>query len=221
MLRIAKGNMYPWVDVLWNPITGKCPHECVYCYMNMFPQRELRLNEKFLKDNLGESKTIFVGSGTDMFADKVPREWIERVLEKCRMYAGNTYLFQTKNPAKFWYFDHLFPRTTIFGVTLETNRDITDVSLAPSPKSRASNMHEWFMKRKMISIEPILDFDLEPFVEMIKGIKPEFVSIGADSKGHNLAEPSKEKVEALIAELRFTEVKIKSNLRRLGVEVRP
>lgn len=47
-------------------------------------------------------------------------------------------------------------------------------------------------------------------------INPKFVSIGADSKKHNLPEPSKEKIEALIRELSlFTEVKIKDNLRRL------
>ena len=51
---------------------------------------------------------------------------------------------------------------------------------------------------------------------MIKGIKPEFVSIGADSKGHNLPEPSWDKVQSLIKELKkFTEVKVKDNLMRL------
>ena len=67
-----------------------------------------------------------------------------------------------------------------------------------------------------LSIEPIMDFDLEPFVQIIKNIKPKFVSIGADSKNHNLPEPSKEKIEVLIRELKkFTEVKIKDNLKRL------
>lgn len=42
------------------------------------------------------------------------------------------------------------------------------------------------------------------------------VTIGADSKGSNLPEPSKEKIEALIKELRkFTQVKLKQNLNRL------
>lgn len=29
----AKGNMYPWVTHLWNPISGPCPHACTYCYV--------------------------------------------------------------------------------------------------------------------------------------------------------------------------------------------
>jgi len=68
----------------------------------------------------------------------------------------------------------------------------------------------------MISIEPIMDFRILPFVRMIKQIKPKFVSIGADSQGHNLPEPSPEKVKRLIEELRkFTKVKIKPNLNRI------
>ena len=52
---------------------------------------------------------------------------------------------------------------------------------------------------------------------MIYQIKPEFVSIGADSKGHNLQEPCKENIKVLIDELnKFTTVIIKDNLKRLG-----
>ena len=61
-----------------------------------------------------------------------------------------------------------------------------------------------------------MDFDLPELVQMIKDISPEFVSVGADSKGHNLPEPSGEKVSALIEELeKFSQVKQKDNLKRL------
>ena len=51
---------------------------------------------------------------------------------------------------------------------------------------------------------------------MIKSINPEWVNIGADSKGHKMPEPSKEKVLALIEQLKlFTDVKIKDNLKRI------
>ena len=72
------------------------------------------------------------------------------------------------------------------------------------------------MPRRMVSIEPIMDFDVDSMVDGINYIMPEFVSIGADSKGHNLPEPTSDKVNALIEELsKFTEVKIKDNLKRL------
>jgi hypothetical protein len=69
---------------------------------------------------------------------------------------------------------------------------------------------------KMVSIEPIMEFDLVMLVDWIKVIKPEFISIGADSKGHNLPEPSADKVTKLIEELKkVTEVKLKDNLNRI------
>lgn len=52
MLNKQKGNMYPYVKYTWNAIRGKCPYECIYCYMNGKPVGELRLDEKALKDNL-------------------------------------------------------------------------------------------------------------------------------------------------------------------------
>jgi hypothetical protein len=62
-----------------------------------------------------------------------------------------------------------------------------------------------------------MDFDLKPFVELIKGASPTFVNIGADSKKSKLLEPSKEKILALIEELTISgiEVRQKSNLKRL------
>jgi hypothetical protein len=90
------------------------------------------------------------------------------------------------------------------------------ITSAPSPLERATAFQQIYWKRKMISIEPIMDFDLEELVVWIKNLKPEFVSIGADSQRNNLPEPSKEKIERLIEELKkFTEIKLKSNLKRL------
>ena len=61
-----------------------------------------------------------------------------------------------------------------------------------------------------------MDFDLNIFVNWIRAIKPDFVSIGADSKGNNLPEPPAWKIRKLIDNFRhFTEVKVKSNLKRL------
>jgi len=46
-----------------------------------------------------------------------------------------------------------------------------------------------------------MDFDLFTMVKWIQEIEPDFVSIGADSKGHHLPEPPAEKVDKLIEEL--------------------
>ncbi len=215
----SKGNMYP-NTITRNFIGGECPHNCSYCYvcaLKRFPvmkkrySGKLRLIESEFKKPLGSGKNIFIGSCNDMFADEVPDEWIKRVLEYCSK-SDNNYLFQTKNPERFKYYT--FPEKTILGATIETNRE-DDISNAPNTTIRK----HWLSQLdcdKMVSIEPIMDFDLGIMRRWMIEIEPKFVSIGADSKGHNLPEPSWDKVQSLIKELKtFTKVKVKDNLMRL------
>jgi len=215
--------MYPWVDDTRNFIGGKCPHGCTYCYVPKLPWSTVKkrysgkpyLIEKEFKKSLGKGKTIFIQDCGDLFANVIPSEWIIRVFEHCKKF-DNTYLFQTKNPERFHEFIHEFPEKIILGTTIETNRNY-DVSKAPRRKLRMfdmKNLPEGI--RKMVSIEPIMRFDLDLFVRWMRMISPEFISIGADSKNNGLVEPSKEKLIALMTKLmEFTIVKPKSNLKRL------
>ena len=217
-LNKSKGNMYSWTTHTWNPIRGKCPHGCVYCFMKDRDVGPLRLDSKALADSLGKGRTIFVGSSTDMFADAVPGEWIWQVLNKCKYHDGNKYIFQTKNPSRFFKFVGEFPLRTILGTTLESNREYGQSIDAPLPAERAAAFCDRRLQRfkKMVSIEPVVAFDLEIFSRWIKGINPAFVSIGADSKGHNLIEPTAQELKDLVVELSaITEVKLKKNLDRL------
>jgi DNA repair photolyase len=178
----------------------------------------LRIDEKELKTDLGSGNFIFVGSGTDMWAEDVPEEWIRMVLDKCTEFYKNKYLFQSKDPYMFSQFIELDFMGCILATTLETNRD-TELSTAPSTTARANSMaaiHVCGLKT-MVTVEPIVDFDVNPFAEMIIKCQPEWVNIGADSKGHGLPEPSGDKIRALISELEAAgiEVKQKDNLRRL------
>jgi DNA repair photolyase len=215
-LNKVKGNMYSFVNFTWNAIKGKCPHDCSYCYCKRWgKQSELHFDEKELKTNLGENNFIFVGSSCDMFAKHIPDIWIKKVLAKCLLHK-NKYLFQTKNPKRFFEFDVHYPEDYILGITLETNRE-NNLDNTPMRSTRV----DWFSDlnkgiRRMVTIEPIMDFDLRVLATWIKKIKPEFVNIGADSGNNNLPEPSKEKIEALIKELRkFTKVNLKDNLKRI------
>ena len=84
-LNIRKGDMYKFIDFTWNPIKGKCLHDCSYCYMKQInPNANLpRLAEHELNTYLGYGRSIFIGSSTDMFAENIPSEWIKRVLDYC------------------------------------------------------------------------------------------------------------------------------------------
>ena len=211
----SKGNMYPWVTHTWNAIKGKCPHDCLYCFMKRYPQPELHFDEKELKTDLGQGNFIFVGSSCDMWAEEVSMEWQDKVIRHCCNY-NNTYLFQTKNPASHRFsFVPALPDKTILGITLESNRAYPDIGKAPLPLARVVAFAS-LNYPKMVSIEPVLDFDVDLLVAEIKIIKPEFVSIGADSQRHHLPEPSGDKIRALIDGLRgISTVKQKDNLKRL------
>lgn len=217
MLNKSKGNMYPFVTHTWNVIKGKCVHDCSYCYMKFFPQKDLWFDKKELKTDLGNRNFIFIGSSTDMWADNIPIEWLNDILHYIRQF-NNTYLFQSKNPCRFKeIFRYPDTDNIIYGTTIETNRQdlINEISNAPSIEERVSAM-ENISDRKMLTIEPIMDFDVNVLIEMIKRINPLWVNVGADSKGHELPEPSTEKIQELISKLKiFTDVKLKSNLKRL------
>lgn len=213
--------MYPWVTHTHAHLGGECPHKCIYCYVDSFRQRvpkyqgKLRLIEKELEVNYGESKTIFIEDCNDMFAEEIPTKWIQEIIDHCHEFPDNTYVFQTKNPNRYRHY--CFPERYILGVTIETNRRVSNIGNAPNPASRVSAMLEQLMKTKFITIEPILDFDVDVLVDWMLKIKPDFVNIGADSKSHGLQKPTMEKVQALIDKLNEygIEIREKSNLDRL------
>jgi DNA repair photolyase len=89
---------------------------------------------------------------------------------------------------------------------------------APRPFLRARHLADMKERgfRTMVTIEPIMKFNLEILVILLQEIEPEQVNIGADSGNNHLPEPPKEKIIELISELRkFTRVVEKKNLRRL------
>lgn len=141
-LNKQKGNMYPWVTHTWNVIKGKCPHDCSYCYMKIYPQKDIRFDESELKTDLGNGNTIFVGSSCDMFAQSIPANWIHSILNHLATFPDNIYLFQSKNPKRFSDFLNDFPEKTILGTTIETNRDTGNFSKAPTVQERYLAMKE-------------------------------------------------------------------------------
>jgi hypothetical protein len=187
--------------------------------MKQFPAGDPRLDETEMKARLGEGNFIFVGSSIDMFANGLPSEWISRVLARCRRSPDNRYLFQSENVRRMWQHRHALPKLVTIGTTIETNRPIAGVmGMAPVPGVRATwmNMFAESDYETMLTIEPILEFDLELLVELIEMCSPTWINIGADSKGHKLPEPKPREIEQLIFVLRQRwRVKIKSNLSRL------
>lgn len=212
-LNKQKGNMYGFITHTWNTIKGACPHDCSYCYMKRFgKQSELHFDEKELKTDLGNGNFIFVGSSCDMFAEYIPHEWIRKTLEYCSKF-DNKYLFQSKNPR---YMRRILPYNSTVCTTIETNRE-NNLDNTPGRYYRYMQFNKIRTDKKMITIEPIMDFDLTNFVLMLADVQPIQVNIGANTNRKvQLPEPPKEKVLELIAELKkFTRVYKKDNLKRI------
>jgi hypothetical protein len=220
--------MYDWVTHTHSHLGGECPHKCSYCYVqrNRFgvsPRYtgQVRFIEQELNVNYGTGKTIFIEHMNDLFADGVPEEFIMRVLTHCDMSFGNKYVFQTKNPARAhnWLTLHK-PVDYMLGTTIESNREYPSISKAPAPYLRRDGMMKFIgTAQTFVTIEPIMDFDILPLVEMIVAIKPAFINIGADSKHCGLPEPTPTKVKEFVCKLHAAGIVIrkKVNLARMLV----
>jgi protein gp37 len=234
MIKQSAGNMYSWVTHTKSYLRGECPHQCSYCYVQAMARRfpalrrrysgPVKLDEGELAERLGSRRTIFIEHLNDLWAAAVNSTFIWEVLEHCARFPATTYVFQTKNPVRYlqmirWADFGMppIPRGSILGTTIETNR-AQAAGRAPQPRRRFEAMMDLPAEfRKFVTIEPILDFDLEVLADWLLRLHPDFVNIGADSKGHGLDEPPAEKVRDLLAALSGARIEIrqKTNLARL------
>jgi len=221
----AVGNMYDWVTHMHTHLGGECGHRCRYCYIGTGrfgrPARytgEPRILEDEFKVKYGSGKVIFIEHKNDLFAENIPESWIIRVMDHCKAYPGNQYVFQSKNPARAVEFINDFPSGSMMGTTIETDLVIPGVSEAPHPETRAAGIKEFKARgfKTFITIEPIMDFT-DNLAKMIVDAKPDFVNIGADSKRTGLQEPTKEQIMRLVEVLNSKGIVIrkKVNLERI------
>lgn len=223
----STGNMYSWVTHMHTHLGGKCPHQCSYCYIGksrygIIPRYEgaIRIIEKELKVNYGEGKTIFIEHMHDMFADGIPTGYILSILEHCNKYPKNIYVFQSKDTVRMLNFVRFLPPRCMIGTTIETNRNLDTISKAPSPILRMVGMRHSKLYNKIIhkfvTIEPIMQFDLDVMLMWLTYIQPDFINIGADSKKCRLPEPTKQEVKDLIKGIQDAglTIRIKNNLNR-------
>jgi len=143
---------------------------------------------------------------------------IQLVLDKVWEQPEVNFYIQSKAPDAFTGCEAEFPVNVVFGTTLETNRDYKE-SQAPAPHERYKSMLKLrtTQRRLMVSIEPVMDFDLEIFTAWIQDIRPERVFLGADNYGNGLPEPTAEKLSAFIGQLKDAGIEVieKQGLTRL------
>lgn len=224
----STGNMYPWVTHCHSFLRGECPHKCKYCYardpIRGHPSRQegtLRMCWNELLDvSYPPGSTVFVEHKNDLWAKDCPHGWLDSVLHHNWKSDAKGVVYQSKAPARFLEWITRFNSSDIFGTTIETNRAIApEISLAPPVQERAKAIRELrsIKRRTFITIEPVMDFDLDKFVALLVYARPTFVNIGADSKRSGLPEPDGHKIGHLVYELGQAgiEVRRKDNLTRL------
>lgn len=174
-----------WTDKTWNPITGctKYSAGCAHCYAETMSRRlhamgvakyqrefELTLHEDNLQEPFSWRKAhnIFVCSMSDLFHEKVPFEFIDKVMATIRQTPQHRYQILTKRAERMAeYFEtRAVPENVWVGVTVE----------AESSKQRIDCLRQIPASVHFLSCEPLLEslgqIDL-------KGI--EWVIVGGES----------------------------------------
>lgn len=206
------GKMFSFITGTFNPVAGECPFDCSYCWAKSLIKRynyakyqgPARLDEKAMR-KIPDKGFIFVQDMSDI--STLQRDDAITLNTELGLRTNATYLDLTKDPN--WYYKMIckgvsFPENVIFGATIETDKTIK-ISKAPTPLARF-NALEWLAKyfpnRIFISIEPIMDFNMDTMVRHILKIRPWAVAVGYDNYHNNLPEPPLEKTRALIDRLR-------------------
>ena len=156
------------------------------------------------EDRLGKipsASIIFVaGNGDIPFC---PPSFTRKIIEAVAQHNSKkkTFYFQSKRPEYFEQFLPLFPENVILLTTLETNLDAgyEAVSKAPPPSERYRQFKKLKYPRKVVTIEPVMDFDEDVFPQWIVDLKPEYVWLGLNSKPKvKLPEPTSQKLRKLV-----------------------
>ena len=154
-----------WTDSTWNPVTGctKVSPGCKHCYAETFAERwrgipghpykqgfDLRLWPDRIDMPLmwKRPRTIFVNSMSDLFHEKVPLPFIQRVFETMEKACWHTFQILTKRSKRLADLapDLNWPPNVWMGVSIETAKYLW----------RADHLRQVAAAVKFLSLEPLL-----------------------------------------------------------------
>lgn len=128
-------------------------------------------------------------------------EKVKKIL--CNLQTGENYGFCVQTAIKLF---------TLLEKNLNS-KGYREISQAPLPTTRFQAFYNLDYPRKVLTIEPILDFDITLFFWMVLKLHKqgtlEYVWLGYDSKGCGLPEPSIEKVQKLVDMLQSYGIEIR------------
>lgn len=177
-----------WTERTWNPMTGctKISPGCKHCYAEVMAKRlqamgtpgyeggfRLALHPERLKEPLARKRptTYFVNSMSDLFHEKVPDTYLDRVFEVIRATPQHTYQVLTKRALRLprYFATRDCPQNVWLGVSVENRRHGVP---------RIDHLRQVDAPIRFLSVEPLLE-DLGPLD--LAGIH--WVIVGGES-GH-------------------------------------
>lgn len=190
-----------WTDRTWNPISGKCKHNCDYCYMHAFWRRNPasvinQIKENYLLDKMKfDPCKIFVGSSTDMWGEWVSSLWIMKVINKAALHPKHIFQFLTKNPSRYmgWAFsENMWFGTTVDGTEMTQNNLFSLIRCVSKEFIR------------FVSFEPMIK---RPFLNISHFKNLDWIIIGANSS-RGAEKPPKEWADYLISTARNFDIAV-------------
>jgi len=179
--------------------------------------------ERLVTSRIPSSPIVFVsGTGDISYCDP---KYVRSIFESIKLHKPKkktTYYFQSKNPRYLSQFVGEYPEGTVLLTTQETNRDkgYARISKAPLPSVRFRDFLALDFPKKVITIEPVIDFDVEPFVDWMIQLMDqgnlEYVWFGFNSKPGQvrLPEPSQEKAQEFVDHLKAAGISVKGKTLR-------
>lgn len=174
----------------WNPFVG-CNFDCTYCAPSFkkllawlgrmhkcVPCQNYAPHEHPERlTRIPSDRAIFACEDGDIaFANP---KFMAKVFKAMRNdKRERTWFVQSKNPACLRQYLTQLPESTYLATTFETNRDelCKKISKAPPVSKRYKDFLNLNWSKKIVNVEPIMDFDLSPLSKMILNIKPCAVS---------------------------------------------
>jgi len=155
-----------WTDRTWNPITGctKISAGCSHCYAEIMARRLkamgqnkyqngfcLTLHDDVLEEPLQWKipHTIFVCSMSDIFHEKVPFSFVDKIMHTITRTPQHRYQLLTKRAEKMvkYFSTRSVPNNVWLGVTVETQ----------SVKTRIDALRSLNASVRFLSCEPLLE----------------------------------------------------------------
>lgn len=197
---MATASSIEWTEMTWNPVTGcsKVSEGCRHCYAERMARRleamgnsryangfDVTLHEDLvdLPRKLRRPRVIFVNSMSDLFHEKVPFQFIEKIFATMAACRQHTFQVLTKRSDRLREFAPLlpWPENIWMGVSVEDDRVLR----------RIDDLRKVPAKVRFLSCEPLIG----PLDDLpLKGIS--WVIVGGES-GPGARAMSKEWAESI------------------------